>query len=125
MVDGKDDIGRVVPRYGNGELQLIAGKRLAYNFPAGQVPQLQRQVNLETVLVAPVTTGQQVGEAVYYWQGEEIGRVPVLAANSVDRRWYFKPHWWLALGIMGGGGLWLTLRAALRRRKPRRRKVSD
>jgi D-alanyl-D-alanine carboxypeptidase (penicillin-binding protein 5/6) len=41
-----------------------------------------------TELTAPVEEGQQIGKLAYYLDGQEIGNVPILAAEGVERAGY-------------------------------------
>ncbi|MGM9624411.1 MAG: D-alanyl-D-alanine carboxypeptidase family protein [Eubacteriales bacterium] len=53
---------------------------------------IRKAVILPRFLYAPVQAGETVGHVVYYNNGEEIGRLPLYACDTVDM--YVKPSLW-------------------------------
>ena len=53
--------------------------------PKGSAGRVEQILELPDVIKAPVAEGECVGNVIYRLEGEEIGRVPVLACESVDR----------------------------------------
>jgi len=49
---------------------------------------ITRKVEMESSLKAPVKQGVKAGEAIYYIEDEEIGRVNILSAENVQRATY-------------------------------------
>lgn len=49
---------------------------------------IERKVTVQEELTAPVTKGDKVGEAAYYLNGAEIGKVDIIAADSVEEITY-------------------------------------
>lgn len=53
----------------------------------GNLSEIQSKVTYEKVK-APVKKGDQIGALVYSWNGNEIGRIPILASESVEKAGY-------------------------------------
>lgn len=53
----------------------------------GNLSEIQSKVTYEKVK-APVKKGDQIGALVYSWNGSEIGRIPILASESVEKAGY-------------------------------------
>lgn len=109
-----EEVGTAKVRFGR-PVPAVAGAPFRYNFPAGGQPQVDREISWQD-LAAPLRQGQAVGEAIFYVQGKEIGRVGLVAGRSVPRpvytRWWF---WLLALYAL------FRLRVAIRRYRRHRR----
>ena len=58
---------------------------------------VERRVDLDAKVKAPVATGQQIGEIVYSQAGKEIVRVPVIAASAVR-----------APNLVASAGIWFA-----------------
>ena len=78
------------------DMKIVGGlsdtAKLAYEEPfqylayqGEDVQAIEKQVILAESVNAPVTAGHAAGEAVYYLNGEKIGNVPILYADSVDK----------------------------------------
>ena len=64
---------------------LELGESLPQVLPRARLNQLEKVLELPRRLTAPVEAGQQVGDLVVRLDGEEVCRVPVLAAGTVSR----------------------------------------
>ena len=53
--------------------------------PKGKIARVEKRVELPETLKAPIAEGEAVGAVVYRLDGEEVGRVPILALQSVER----------------------------------------
>lgn len=63
-------------------------ERFTYVLTGGQMPEkIKKEINYSE-LMAPVEKDSVIGEAVYYYEGERIGAVPILAAASVEEQSY-------------------------------------
>lgn len=51
--------------------------------------QIEHQIKWEEALQAPLTKGKQVGECIYYLNGKEIGSVPIVLLQDVEKADYF------------------------------------
>ena len=66
----------VMPELGEGEVQVL---------PREGLNRLEKALELPESLQAPVEKGQQIGQLVVTLDGKEVCRVPVLAAEGVER----------------------------------------
>ena len=66
----------VMPELGEGEVQVL---------PREGLNRLEKNLELPESLQAPVEKGQQIGQLVVTLDGKEVCRVPVLAAEGVER----------------------------------------
>lgn len=71
---GKQDTVICVPEQ-NSFCYLLTGEQTA--------EQVNKEINYSE-LTAPIQAGDVIGEAVYYYDGERIGAVPLLAENEVE-----------------------------------------
>lgn len=56
----------------------------------GTTDGIERQINIESGITAPIKAGQKVGEVVYMLDGEEIGRADIVADADVERATFGK-----------------------------------
>jgi len=63
-----------------------------YVFPVGEKQQVNRQVELDENIKAPIEEGDRLGELVLTSGDEEIGRVPLQAVYPVGSN--IKSYWW-------------------------------
>ena len=66
----------VMPELGEGDVQVL---------PREGLNRLEKTLELPESLQAPVEKGQQIGQLVVTLDGKEVCRVPVLAAEGVER----------------------------------------
>ncbi len=74
ITGGKDETVSCVPEQ-NEFVYMLTGDQLP--------DQINKEVNYSEV-TAPVQQGDIIGEVVYYYNGERIGAVPILAGNDVE-----------------------------------------
>ena len=53
--------------------------------PKGKHVELSGEVVIHEMLTAPVEAGQVAGEVIYTWEGEEVGRSPLVVETSVEK----------------------------------------
>lgn len=51
----------------------------------GEKGKIERQVNIEPNLEAPVKAGQKIGEVTYVMSGAEVGKAELVASNDIQR----------------------------------------
>jgi serine-type D-Ala-D-Ala carboxypeptidase (penicillin-binding protein 5/6) len=51
----------------------------------GEKGKIERVVNIDSNIVAPVKSGQKIGEVVYIMTGNQIGKADLVASNDVQR----------------------------------------
>jgi len=73
------------------DVPLVTDRELVISLPAGENDLLQKEVSLRPVPAAPVRLGQRLGEVIFTWRGEELGRAELVAGRGVkERPWYWK-----------------------------------
>lgn len=60
---------------------LIAADTVSW--PTAKGERVETRIELEQPLTAPLTAGNRVGQAVFTWKGQEIGRVDLLCGGNV------------------------------------------
>lgn len=71
------------------DVPLVADRDVAVSLPREEKNLLQKEVTLFRPPVAPVRSGQRLGEIVFTWRGQELGRAGLVAGMPVSRRpWY-------------------------------------
>ncbi|MCR5031107.1 MAG: D-alanyl-D-alanine carboxypeptidase [Selenomonadaceae bacterium] len=69
-----------------GSVGLTAEKALRLPVPNGDASAYQRKIKTPRAVEAPVRRGEKLGEAVYYYRGEKIASVSLLAEGQVERK---------------------------------------
>ncbi len=82
--------------------------------------EVAREVRWSGPLVAPVAAGQPAGELIVRWQGQEVARVRLVAAEAVAPP-PREVRWWTWIG--GALGAWWLLQAAGRWHRRRMRRL--
>ncbi len=67
------------------ELQLVAATDLNLIIGKGQNKNLQKKIIADSVVNAPVAEGQKCGELIVLKDGKEVGKVDLLAENSIEK----------------------------------------
>ncbi len=87
----KDDNHDVLPcipvKKGNeDEIEIIYQSRFQYLDTTGRLSgKLKKEINIPEEMKAPVMKGEVVGQAIYYLENNEVGRVPIVAVNQVEK----------------------------------------
>lgn len=102
LVRAGESFGEVEVKGGEVESVAVqAARGLTVTVPKEESNRLERSVELTDELTAPVAAGREVGEVIFTLDGEEVGRVPLVAAADVARplrrRWWF---WALVAGLV-------------------------
>lgn len=72
------------------ELELVAKQDLLLVMPKGQSKNIQKKIIAEPVINAPVLEGQKCGELIAIKDGQEIGKVDLVAEKSIARAGFIK-----------------------------------
>jgi D-alanyl-D-alanine carboxypeptidase (penicillin-binding protein 5/6) len=120
LVRAGEKFGAVKVKGGDMESVAVqAARGLTVTVPKEKSDELEKSVEITGELTAPVAAGHEVGEVIFTLAGEEIGRVPLVAAADVARpvrhRWWF---WPLLVGVVYTLGYSLV-RWDIRRRRQR------
>lgn len=75
-----------------GDVPLVAREGLSVLLPPGEP--VEKRICLARALKAPVYPGSPLGEVIFLWRGQELGRVSLVAGKEVLER----PWWWRLLG---------------------------
>lgn len=67
------------------EVQLVAAQDLTLLTTKGKRGNIQKKVNLDPAVNAPVIAGQKYGELVVMQDGKELGKVDLVAERTVDK----------------------------------------
>lgn len=65
----------------SASVPLTSGER--FTWPLAEGERLETEITLDHPLTAPISTGTPVGEAVFRFQGAEVGRVSLLCGRNV------------------------------------------
>ena len=82
-----------------GEIKVVGGKEDTVALKYGgtfsvirtdgqEFSDVEKKLELREAVEAPVSEGMEAGALVYYQNGEELGRVPVLTAGNVEKAGY-------------------------------------
>ena len=74
-------------------LALGLSDDLSVVVPRGQDDKLQANLDIDQVINAPISKGQQLGKVVVSLDGKELKTVPVVALNDVEEGSFFKKIW--------------------------------
>ncbi|CUH94052.1 putative membrane protein [Propionispora sp. 2/2-37] len=67
------------------EVQLVAAQDLTLLTAKGKRGNIQKKVNLDPTVNAPVIAGQKYGELIVTQDGNELGRVDLVAEKTIDK----------------------------------------
>ncbi|MEW6771232.1 MAG: D-alanyl-D-alanine carboxypeptidase family protein [Bacillota bacterium] len=72
------------------DVPLVADRAVTVSLPREQKDLLQKEVRLFPAPAAPVELGQRLGEVIFRWQDQELGRAALVAGRKVEERpWYW------------------------------------
>lgn len=70
-------------------VQGITGKNFSYLCVKGRSPEeIRKEVSLYEEVPAPVAQNDKIGEIIYYYGDEEIGRIDILASQDINKARY-------------------------------------
>ncbi|MDR1642542.1 MAG: D-alanyl-D-alanine carboxypeptidase [Clostridiales bacterium] len=79
-------LGEVAVVKGNVEkVQVKVGSQVNALIPKGKSAELTKAIELSTSLPAPFPEGAKAGQAVYYYEGNEVGKCDLVTAAAVSR----------------------------------------
>ena len=74
-------------------VEAVAEKSLEIKIDPDNIPKLERKVTAFDPPQAPMKKGQKLGEVVYSLNGQDIGRVDLVAGTDVPRRGWHRQLW--------------------------------
>lgn len=75
------------------DVTLVAEGAGALTVRKGQEASLTTTVHQESSVIAPVAKGTKLGEVIYSADGEEVGRIDLVASNDVAQGGFFRRIW--------------------------------
>lgn len=75
------------------EVEVVAERDLEVRLDPDDLPNLERKVEVSETLPAPLKKGQKLGEAVFSLNGQELGRVGLVAGKDVPRTGWHRQVW--------------------------------
>ena len=94
MLSDGEPVGKVVsavPVFGGEEdsVNAVVGESFSYLAEKGD-KKLTSEINLSNNIKAPVNAGDKVGEIIYAFDGEQVGKSPLTAEKDVAKSGFFK-----------------------------------
>ena len=74
---------------GVADICKLTYQPFALSVKKGDVTRVTQKIELDEALAAPLSQGDAVGRVVYSLDGREIGTVPIVAAQSVEKIGFF------------------------------------
>lgn len=84
VIPKKTILGGVIEQAGVG----YQGEFRYLDIEGNDVNQIQKELSLQESYEAPIAVGDQAGEAVYTLNGKEIGKVPIVFTEAVEKAQY-------------------------------------
>lgn len=101
-----EEISRVIVKKGlSSEVQAVYPEDVLLLVNKGGKSKIERELNMQESVEAPVRKGQKLGEVIYSIEGREIGRTDAAAYNEVPRVSFIRLLFRLALQWFGIGRL--------------------
>jgi len=74
-------------------VEAMAEKELELRLDPDDLSKLEKRLELKEPLTAPVKKGQKLGEVVYIFRNQELGRVNLVAGANVLRKGWHRQVW--------------------------------
>jgi len=74
-------------------VEAVAEKELELRLDPDDLSKLEKRLELKEPLTAPIKKGQKLGEIVYIYHNQELGRVNLLAGAGVLRKGWHRQVW--------------------------------
>lgn len=83
--DEERDLSPLAVRGGTSDRVSLSAAPFSCALPKEKLSSVEKRISLPTHVTASVASGEKLGEIAYYLDGEKIGTVDILAAESIDR----------------------------------------
>lgn len=77
----------------NPAVEAVAEKELQVCMDPEELSKLEKRLNIKEPLSAPIKKGQKLGEVVYTYRDQELGRVNLVAGADVVRKGWHRQVW--------------------------------
>ncbi|MCG9969374.1 D-alanyl-D-alanine carboxypeptidase [Pelotomaculum terephthalicicum JT] len=74
-------------------VEAVAGEELQVRMDPDELSKLEKRLNINEPLAAPIKKGQKLGEVVYTYRSQELGRVNLVAGADVFRKGWHRQVW--------------------------------
>lgn len=74
-------------------VDIVVPQDLHLTYPRGARDQLEASIEMEPIIRAPLSSGQELGRLVVSYDGEELLASPVVAAEAVEQGGFFGRLW--------------------------------
>ncbi|OPX88383.1 MAG: D-alanyl-D-alanine carboxypeptidase DacB precursor [Pelotomaculum sp. PtaB.Bin104] len=93
VVNSGSYITEVGIRYGISDtVPALAGQSLTFNVPLDQPLEIRQEVRPKNQITAPVETGDELGEVIFYNGEQEIGKVSLVSRETIPKKVLLS--WW-------------------------------
>ena len=98
------EVGTIEVRKGiEMEIQGVVEEDVVVMLKKGSKQKIERHLNLEPFIIAPVEAGQKIGEIVYKLDEKEIAKVNVITDKAIDKASFIKLFFRMVLEWFGLG----------------------
>ncbi|MFZ5647247.1 MAG: D-alanyl-D-alanine carboxypeptidase family protein [Bacillota bacterium] len=116
LVQSGAEITRAPVKGGQSDdIGVLAAGGFHYNLPVNDVGRIDRKINLDGKISAPVSKGQKVGTMSFVRDGKVIGSVDLVSDRDVEKNPLFR--WWYGLVVLAVIFIYLRAQARARRRR--------
>ena len=74
-------------------VDTVVGDTLEVRIDPDFLPKLEQRLEVKEILPAPVKQEQSLGQVIYFLDGQELGRVNIVAGQDVPRRGWHRQMW--------------------------------
>jgi len=116
VVDQGSEVTRApVTRGESEEIGVVASETFRFNVLVKENQVIDKKINIDGSITAPVSKGQKVGAMYFTMAGKTVGSIDLLSDRDVDKKPFFQ--WWHGLIVLGLIYFTLILKARARRRR--------
>lgn len=81
-----DEVGKIAVKKGLvSEIKAIYAKDAVFLTTKGIKSKIEKIINIPENVTAPIKNGQKIGEAIYYIDGKEIGKIELISDTEVEK----------------------------------------
>ena len=73
----------------NSSVNLVTESNVGVLLKKGEDKHIEQTVNIEGNIVAPISTGQKVGDIMYTLNGKEVGKTNIVVETTVEKKTFF------------------------------------
>jgi len=116
LVDQGSEVARAKVQQGESEdIGVVTSAPFHFNVPVNDTHLIEKKINIDGHISAPVSKGQKVGTMYFTRDGKTVGSIDLLSDRDVDKSPFFR--WWYGPIVLGL--IYFTLRYKARARRRR------